>query len=112
MSRSFLLFPLAILLASCAASPSRVSEPGMLATLPPPDSVPGDNVAAIAMTSRSEGWCRRTAYDRQMHTDGEGRKAYGPWRLVSDEVHRIDGNARGQVVDPCDDHDSSQSAAH
>jgi len=110
MSRSFLLFPLAILLTSCAASPSRVSEPGTPATLPPPESIQGDNVVAIAMTSRSEGWCRRTAYDRQKRDDGNGQKAYGPWRLVSDEVHRIDGNARSQAVDPCDDHDSSQSA--
>lgn len=114
MSRLFPLFVVTTFLASCAALQPRVSESDIPSTIPPPapGSVQGDNVVAIGMTTTTDRYYRKTIYDRQARDEGNGRTTYGPWRLRSDEVHRIDGSGSGHPVDPCEDGSSSPASAH
>lgn len=110
MSRLLPALLMATLLSSCATSQPRQSEAGVPATIPPPGPE-YDDVVAVAMSIKTAIYCRKTTYDRKTHDGGNGRRSHGPWRLRSDELHRLHEDELGSSADPCGASGSSATSA-
>jgi len=112
MSRLLPVLLMATLLSSCATSQPSLSEAGVPATIPPPGPEYGDDVVAVVMSIKTAIYCRKTTYDRETHDGGNGRHSYGPWRLRSNELHRLHEDELGSSADPCGASGSSATSAH